>query len=110
MQTTPKANNTVKGGSTVPLKFNIFGCDGVERTSVSDVVGQSCQVFASDCSSGPEDPIGDLPNTGSTALRYDATGHQFIQNWQTPKAPNKCYRVRMTTTDGEYIDAFFKTK
>jgi len=32
--------NTVKGGSTVPLKFNIYA-GGVERTSVSDVQGQT---------------------------------------------------------------------
>ena len=31
--------NTVKGGSTVPLKFNIYA-GGVERTSVSDVMYQ----------------------------------------------------------------------
>ena len=35
--------NTVKGGSTVPLKFNIYA-GGVERTSVSDVQGGTCQV------------------------------------------------------------------
>jgi len=102
--------NTVKGGSTVPLKFNIYGCNGVERTSVSDVMGGSCQVVETNCSGGTEDPMGDLPNTGGTALRYDTTGHQFIQNWQTPKGANRCYHVRMTTIDGESIDAYFKTK
>ena len=54
--------------------------------------------------------MGDLPNTGATALRYDTTGHQFIQNWATPKAPNKCYVVRMTAMDGSVIVAYFKTK
>ena len=101
--------NTVKGGSTVPLKFNIYGCDGVEKTSVSDVQGGSVQVYVNTCTAGPEEPVGDI-NTGATNLRYDTTGHQFIQNWQTPKGANKCYRVRMTTIDGEYIEAFFKTK
>ena len=51
--------NTVKGGSTVPLKFNIYA-GNVERTSVSDVMYQSVQVAEYDCSNGPEDPIGDI--------------------------------------------------
>jgi len=102
--------NTVKGGSTVPLKFNVYDCFNVERTSVSDVVGQTCQVAEYGCSGGPEDPMGDLPNTGATVLRYDTTGHQFIQNWAVPKPPNRCYRVRMTTIDGSVIEALFKTK
>jgi hypothetical protein len=101
--------NTVKGGSTVPMKFNIYA-GNVERTSVSDVMYGTLQVIEYSCQSGVEDPIGDLPNTGSTALRYDTTGHQFIQNWQTPKGANKCYRVRMTAIDGSVIEALFKTK
>ena len=32
--------NTIKGGSTVPLKFNIYA-DNVEKKSVSDVIGGS---------------------------------------------------------------------
>jgi hypothetical protein len=38
------------------------------------------------------------------------SGARFIQNWQTPKPPNKCYQVRMTAIDGSHIDAYFKTK
>jgi len=102
--------NTVKGGSTVPLKFNIYDCNNVERTSVSDVMYGTVQVAEQNCQSGIEDPMGDLPNTGATALRYDTTGHQFIQNWQTPKGAGKCYVVRMTTITGVYIEAYFKTK
>jgi hypothetical protein len=54
--------NTVKGGSTVPLKFNIYA-GGVERTSVTDVMYQTVQVAEYGCSGGFEDPMGDLPNT-----------------------------------------------
>jgi hypothetical protein len=102
--------NTVKGGSTVPLKFNIYDCNNVERTSVSDVMYGTVQVAERNCQSGTEDPMGDLPNTGATVLRYDTSGHQFIQNWQTPKGANRCYVVRMTAIDGSYIEAYFKTK
>jgi hypothetical protein len=101
--------NTVKGGSTVPLKFNIYA-GGVEKTSVSDVMYGTVQVGTYACGASSEVPLEEVSNTGATNLRYDTTGHQFIQNWQTPKAPNKCYVVRMTALDGSYIEAFFKTK
>jgi hypothetical protein len=106
--------NIIKGGSTVPLKFNIYaGTPGptTERKSVTDVMFGSVQVAEINCSltSGYESPT-DVANTGATSLRYDTTGAQFIQNWQTPKPPNKCYQVRMTALDGSHLDAFFKTK
>ena len=100
--------NTVKGGSTVPLKFNIYDCNNVEKTSVSDVMFQSVQVGEYSCAASAEVPLEDVPNTGATALRYD--GNQFIQNWKTPNTKNKCYVVRMTTITGVYIEAYFKTK
>ena len=101
--------NTVKGGSTVPLKFNIYA-GGVERTNVTDVQYQSVQFGEYTCGGSNEVPLEEVANTGSTNLRYDTTGHQFIQNWQTPKPPNKCYVVRMTAIDGSSITAYIKTK
>jgi hypothetical protein len=107
--------NTVKGGSTVPLKFNIYaGPVGplTERKNVSDVMFGTIQVADIPCnaSAGVDSLVDYVTNTGNTTLRYDGTGGQFIQNWQTPKPPNKCYQVRMTALDGSHIDAFFKTK
>src|SRR6266568_3746597 len=106
--------NIVKGGSTVPLKFNIYaGTPGptTERKSVSDVMFGSVQVVAYECNLTPAlESLTDVSNTGATSLRYDTTGAQFIQNWQTPKPAGRCYQVRMTALDGSHIDAFFKTK
>jgi hypothetical protein len=101
--------NTVKGGSTVPLKFNIYKTvGGLELTSISEIGG--FQVYSIGCSAATaEDPI-DFTTTGGTSLRYDATGRQFIQNWQTPKSAGSCYKVVMTAKDGTAIVAFFKTK
>jgi hypothetical protein len=102
--------NTVKGGSTVPLKFNVYQGPGTtnERTDVGAIKPFVMQQVA--CSGGTyEDPI-DLVTTGGTTLRYDATAHQFIQNWQTPKTPGFCYRVTMETLDGSKLYAFFKMK
>jgi hypothetical protein len=98
--------NTVKGGSTVPLKFEIFA--GVELTDTAYI--QSLQAYQVACSAnGSEDAI-ETVSTGGTSLRYDWTSGQFIFNWQTPKKPGTCYKVTMTTLDGSSLSAFFKLK
>jgi hypothetical protein len=98
--------NIVKGGSTVPLKFEVFAAN--ELTDISVVKN-----FAvASCTCGTlvlEDTI-ELVTTGGTSLRYDSTAGQFIQNWQTPKAANTCYKVTMTTNDGSKVSATFKLK
>ena len=99
--------NTVKGGSTVPLKFNIYttAAHTTEMTSLSDVSGFA--VVQIGCgASGPEDAV-DFVTTGGTSLRYDS---QFIQNWQTPRVAGNCYRVTMTARDESVLQALFKTK
>ena len=104
----PVILNTVKGGSTVPLKFEIF-VGTTERTSVADIQSFLFQEFACSAVSSFDAPI-EVTTTGGTSLRYDPTAGQFIQNWQTPKTVGKCYQVRMTARDGSHLDAYFKTK
>lgn len=103
------AVNTVKSGSTVPLKFEVFA--GIELTDVAAV--DTFKVGAINCtalSNDPADPI-EIVTSGATVLRYDTSGGQFVQNWQTPKGKaGSCYKVTMTTDDGSYISAHFLLK
>lgn len=101
--------NTVKGGSTVPLKFEAFA--GSTELNEVGVVSAFTQKRVT-CPGGEnvtEDPI-EVTTTGATSLRYDATEGQFIQNWKTPKSPGACYQITMTTDDGSSISANFKLK
>ena len=98
--------NTVKGGSTVPLKFEVFAAN--ELTNV-DAVDRFTVGLISCATSSVEDTI-ELVTTGGTSLRYDSIAGQFIQNWQTPKAPGTCYIVTMFTDDGSSLSAKFKLK
>jgi hypothetical protein len=99
--------NTIKGGQTVPLKFNLYAtAGGAPITTVSSV--QSITLASVPCGGGPEDALGEAASTGGTTLRWD--GVQFIQNWASPKGAGKCYRVTMTADDGSSLSAFFKTK
>lgn len=100
--------NTVKGGSTVPMKFRVFaGAD--ELTSTSAISSFKTQKVSCSTLSGAEDAI-EVLSTGGTSLRYDTTGGQFIQNWKTPTGAGSCYSATVTTQDGSTISALFKTK
>lgn len=100
--------NTVKAGSTVPLKFEVFLND-VEQTDTAVV--DSVTMTPVSCTTGePAGATKDLPNTGGTSLRYDPNAGQFTQNWQTPKSAGACYTVTMTTIDGGKISADFQLK
>ena len=101
--------NTVKGGSTVPLKFELFS--GTTELTDTAAIKQPLQAQKVNCTSGaPEDAIEELAATGGTSLRYDATGGQFIYNWKTPTGVNTCYKVTVTAQDGSTLIAFFKLK
>lgn len=98
--------NTVKGGSTVPLKFEVFAGD-VELTSTSVVQAISAKSYSCDPNAAL-DPV-EITASGGTSLRYDTGGGQFVYNWQTPKTRGVCYQVAVSTTDGATITAQFKT-
>ncbi|MGH2785923.1 MAG: PxKF domain-containing protein, partial [Actinomycetota bacterium] len=98
--------NTVKNGSTVPLKWEMFA--GITELTDTSLVALDAKQLS--CSGGIGEDAVELTATGATSLRYDETGGQFIYNWQTPKKPGTCYRVTMTADDGSTLSALFKLK
>ena len=100
--------NTVKAGSTVPLKFNVLK-GGVPMTSA---IGATFSARKVGCDgSDIVTAVEEFGTTGSTTLRYDASGGQWVQNWATPSGgKGSCYRVTMTTADGTWISADFALK
>jgi hypothetical protein len=99
--------NTVKAGSTVPLKFELFS-GSTELTSTTAV--KSFTVASVSCSTTATMDDVEVTTTGGTSLRYDTTGGQFIQNWQTPKTAGACLKVTMAAADGSAMSALFKLK
>jgi ABC-type transport system substrate-binding protein len=99
--------NLVKGGSTVPLKFEIFA----GATELTDPVQVRSLTYAeTSCSANAITDEIELTVTGGTSLRYDTASGQFIYNWKTPKTPGKCYRVTVITLDGSTLVAYFKLR
>jgi hypothetical protein len=101
--------NTSKGGSTIPLKFNVYA-GSVELTDVPTTVKAFTAMKLSTCSGGAGDEaVEELASAGSTTLRY-ADG-QFIQNWKTSKVnTDTCYRVQLQLMDNSAIYTFVKLK
>jgi len=100
------ALNTVKGGSAVPLKFNIY--EGAhERKNIGAV--RSFDVMSGTCSGVATEAV-PFVTTGATSLRYDSSAGQFIQNWKTPATSGVCYQVIVTAEDGTRLTALFRTK
>lgn len=94
--------NTVKGGSTVPIKFQVFA--GANELMDSSIVIQPLAATQTACSGGPTDTI-ELTATGGTSLRYG--GDHFIFNWKTPKMPGYCYIITVRFTNGGSLSANF---
>ena len=99
--------NTVKGGSTVPLKFELFA-GTTELTDTANV--KSLAASKVTCDSGATVDEIEMLASGSTALRYDSTGGQYIYNWKTPSGAGTCYKVTVTANDGSSKTAFFKMR
>jgi hypothetical protein len=95
--------NAAKGGSTIPLKFEMFK-GSTELTDASQVVLTVAKVA---CDTQAQLDAIEVLSSGATTLRYDSTGGQFIQNWKTPTGAG-CYKATMTAVDGSTISAFFK--
>jgi hypothetical protein len=98
--------NTVKGGSTVPLKFEVFA-GTVEATSTSIIAPISLKQYNCDPNAAL-DAI-EIIATGGTSLRYDTAAGQYVYNWQTPRTKGICYQVAVSTIDGATVIAQFKT-
>lgn len=100
--------NTVKNGSTVPIKFELFA-GSTELTDTADIV-QPLKAVQVTCDAGATVDTIELLATGGTSLRYDSTGGQFIYNWKTPTKPGACYKVTISSIDGSSKSALFKLK
>jgi hypothetical protein len=98
--------NTVKAGSTVPMKFEVFKA-GSELRDVPAVKGTTAVKIDCSALSLTTDEI-EVLASGSTSLRFDATSDQFIYNWKTPVVG--CYAFTVTTQDGSSLTAYFKTR
>lgn len=103
--------NTVKAGSTVPLKFNVYKGDApVTDAAVLGATFTAKKLAACDGDIAT-DAVEEFTTSGGTTLRYDADAQQWVQNWATPRGgKGSCYLVTVTTADGTATSARFQLK
>ena len=99
------AMNSVKGGRTVPIKFNVTQANNTQLTDPAQLVVRtypvSCIASASDSS------VTDT-TTASTGLRWDSTAQQFVYNYKTPSSPGTCAAVSISYQSTVLAVATFK--
>lgn len=105
---TSRVVNTVKNGSTVPLKFEVFA-GSTELTNTSAII-TPLRFNKTNCADGSVEAPVEAFASGGTALRYDTTAGQFIYNWKTPAGAGACYDVVVGTADGSALTAHFRMK
>ena len=94
--------NTVKAGSTVPIKFSLGGNQGL-----GVLVGTPLAVKYN-CDSGvPTDEI-ETVSTANSGLTFTSGVYQY--NWKTAKNATGCFRFELRLTDGSIHVALFKLR
>lgn len=106
----PPAVNTIKAGSTIPVKWQLPDGNGSFISNLSAV--KTLQFQQSNCQglSALENAV-TTESSGSTGLHYDTSENIFIYNWKTDKSMvGKCYTLNLNLNDGNSYKANFTLK
>jgi hypothetical protein len=97
--------NVVKGGSSVPMKFNLGGNQGMGILAAGYPKSISIP-----CDSTAElDALETVATAGSSGLNFDSTANQYNYIWKTDKAwTSGCRQVEVKLIDGTSHRANFK--
>ena len=89
-----------KAGSTIPLKFQLTSAGGsVVQPNTAPVF--LTPVRGSSTGAAVNEAAYSTSSSSGSSFRYDATGQQWIYNWQTPSAgAGYYYRVGVLLDDG----------
>ncbi|MBT2538999.1 family 78 glycoside hydrolase catalytic domain [Arthrobacter sp. ISL-69] len=99
--------NVAKGGSTVPMKFEVFA--GTEEKITTDAVKAVKATKVSCVADAPTDAVESV-TTSAAGLSYNTSEGVFQYNWKTPKSAGDCYRLSAQGADGSTLEALFKLK
>jgi len=99
--------NTVKSGSSIPVKFSLGGNQGTNIFQAGYPLSQKITCTTS----SPMDDVEETMNAGGSSLSYDATMDQYTYVWKTEKAwAGTCRQLVVMFNDGATHSANFKFK
>jgi hypothetical protein len=97
--------NSVKAGSSVPVKFSLTGDHGFGVLAASSPTVE----FGACAASAPVDAIEQAATAGSTGLKYDPETDVYTYVWKTVKSwGGKCGTLTVKLDDGTTHTALFK--
>jgi dipeptidyl aminopeptidase/acylaminoacyl peptidase len=100
--------NSVKAGSSVPVKFSLGGNLGLNIFADGS---PSTEQIACKGAADTDSSIDDTEAAGASGLKYDAKSKQYTYAWKTDKSWKKtCRRLTVTLTDGTSHTADFMFK
>jgi hypothetical protein len=95
--------NKAKAGSTIPVKFNLAGDQGLAIFPPG--YPQTAQIA---CASSNSDAIEDYATGTVSGLKYDPVAKQYIYNWKTESRwAGSCRQLIVKLDDGTYHRANF---
>jgi hypothetical protein len=102
---TSTANNVVKAGASVPVKFSLHGNQGLNILAAG--YPQSATI---PCTGGTIDSGLATDTAGSSTLTYDAASDTYTYVWKTQKTWTGCRQLLVVLTDGVVHRANFQFK
>ncbi len=101
--TSPTYSGTVNQGQAIPIKWQLKDQSGNYVTNQSAASILTAEPNAT-CALAPGSAALSIPlspsATGSTVLRYDTTGNQYVFNWDTSYQAKGCYNIVLKLADG----------
>ena len=98
--------NSVKAGSTVPLKFSVGGYRGMDIFAAGYPASG-----AHSCAGGTVDALEETATPGASELSYDAGSQRYHYNWKTQKSwAGQCRTLTVKLADGSVHTAEFRLK
>ncbi len=97
--------NSVKAGSSIPVKFSLGGNQGLNILATGYPRSQPIAC----ASSAPTDSVEETSSAGSSSLSYDAATDRYTYVWKTEKSwANSCRQLIVRLNDGTEQRANFK--
>ncbi|CAA9432864.1 MAG: hypothetical protein AVDCRST_MAG03-3368 [uncultured Rubrobacteraceae bacterium] len=96
--------NVAKAGSSIPMKFSLFGNQGLNIIEAGFP-----KATAINCTTSATTDAIEETTTANSGLTYDATADQYNYVWKTPSTySGKCFKFDMVLKDGTSHTALFK--
>ncbi len=95
--------NTVKAGSTIPLKFRLGGDRGLDVLSSTPTV----TVSTACTKTAKTNAVKAVGSSGTSVLTYDKVSDTYTYSWRTTTAMKGCKELTLAFRDGSELHTLY---